>query len=114
MNTRATLIIACLVLAGSIILGAITPAQRAFLLDNVVTSTPAEPSLSSPPTVPPIGPYNEYAPLILDTISTSTVAPPPPTATLEYESTSTVPPPPTVPPDATPTIFNTNTPVPPP
>lgn len=108
MNTRATLIIVCLALAGYIILAAITPAQRAFLLDNAVISIPTEPSLSSPPTVPPIGPYSEYVPLILDTVPTSTIQPTP-TATLEGEPTETVAPPSTVPPDATPTPFITPT-----
>ena len=85
-----------LVLTGSIMLMAKTSAQQAFLLDNTATLVPAEPSLP-PATVPPIGPYSEYAPIILDTVSTPVIQPTP-TATLEGEPTDTVAPPPTVPP----------------
>jgi len=95
MNNRITLIIGCLVLVGGIILAAITPNQQAFLLDNVITFTPAEPLLSPPPTAPPIGPYNEYMPLVLDTVLTPVI---PPTPTLEVEPTTTATPPPPTPP----------------
>lgn len=96
MSSRMTFVIVSLILAGSIILTVITPAQRALLLDNTATFVPAEPSLP-PPTVPPIGPYSAHVPLILDTVSTPTIQPTP-TATLEVEPTATVAPPPTVPP----------------
>ena len=88
--------IVCLVLAlaGSIMLVAKTLAQQALLLDNTATLVSAEPSLP-PATVPPIGPYSEYAPIILDTVSTPVIQPTP-TPTLEGEPTGTVAPPPTV------------------
>jgi hypothetical protein len=96
MSTRGFFIVVCLLLAGSIILAAVTPVQQAFLLDNVAMLVPAEPS-PPPPTVPPIGPYSQYAPVIFDTVSTPVIQPTP-TATLEGEPTDTVAPPPTVPP----------------
>lgn len=132
MNTRITLILVCLVLvlAGSIMLVAKTLAQQAFLLENTAMHASDEPLLP-PSTVPPIGPYSEYMPLIQDTVSTPTIQPML-TATLEVEPTGTVAPatPPgtdtptplpgstatftptasaTVPPDATPTAFLTAT-----
>lgn len=100
MGTRGFFIIVCLVLAGSVILTAVTPVQQAFLLDDAATLVPAEPTLPPPATVPPVGPYSEYVPVIFDTVSTPVIQPTP-TATLEGEPIHTVAPLPTVPPDET-------------